>query len=99
MKVSEATGLALDWMVAKAIGDYKPVAVPAYSTNWAQAGPIIERESIQLTPDEFHNMWCAFMTNEGVGYEYWGPTPLVAAMRCFVASRLGDEIEIPEELE
>lgn len=27
-----------------------------------------------------------------------GPTPLIAAMRCFVASRLGDEIEIPEEL-
>lgn len=27
-----------------------------------------------------------------------GPTPLIAAMRCYVASRLGDEVEIPEEL-
>lgn len=27
-----------------------------------------------------------------------GPTPLVAAMRCFVASKLGDEVEVPEEL-
>lgn len=27
-----------------------------------------------------------------------GPTPLIAAMRCFVASKLGDEVEIPEEL-
>ena len=27
-----------------------------------------------------------------------GPTPLIAAMRCFVASKLGDDIEIPEEL-
>ena len=27
-----------------------------------------------------------------------GPTPLIAAMRCIVASRLGDEVEIPEEL-
>ena len=30
---------------------------------------------------------------------YWdGPTALIAAMRCFVASRLGDEVEVPEEL-
>jgi hypothetical protein len=27
-----------------------------------------------------------------------GPTPLIAAMRCYVASKLGDEIDIPEEL-
>ena len=27
-----------------------------------------------------------------------GPTPLIAAMRCYVASKLGDEVEIPEEL-
>ena len=27
-----------------------------------------------------------------------GPTPLVAAMRCYVASKLGDEVELPEEL-
>ena len=31
-------------------------------------------------------------------YKEYGPTPLIAAMRCFVASKLGDEIEIPEEL-
>jgi hypothetical protein len=27
-----------------------------------------------------------------------GPTPLIAAMRCYVASKMGDEIELPEEL-
>lgn len=27
-----------------------------------------------------------------------GPTALIAAMRCFVASELGDEVEIPEGL-
>jgi hypothetical protein len=31
-------------------------------------------------------------------YQEHGPTPLIAAMRCFVASKLGDEIEIPKEL-
>lgn len=30
-------------------------------------------------------------------WEY-GPTPLIAAMRCFIASKLGDEVEIPDEL-
>jgi hypothetical protein len=30
--------------------------------------------------------------------EEQGPTALVAAMRCYVAACLGDEIEIPEEL-
>jgi len=27
-----------------------------------------------------------------------GPTPLIAAMRCFVASKVGDEVEIPDIL-
>jgi hypothetical protein len=27
-----------------------------------------------------------------------GPTPLIAAMRCYVASKFGDEVETPEEL-
>jgi len=30
--------------------------------------------------------------------ELTGPTPLIAATRCYVASKLGDDIEIPEEL-
>ena len=27
-----------------------------------------------------------------------GPNPLIAVMRCYVASKLGDEVNIPEEL-
>lgn len=30
--------------------------------------------------------------------ELIGPTPLIAAMRCYVASKLGDNVEIPEKL-
>ena len=30
--------------------------------------------------------------------EAFGPTPLIAAMRCFVASKLGDEVEVPNEI-
>ena len=28
----------------------------------------------------------------------YGPTPLIAAMRCYVASKVGDEVDIPDEL-
>jgi hypothetical protein len=28
-----------------------------------------------------------------------GPTPLIAAMRCYVQSRLGDEVDVPKELQ
>ena len=103
MKTSELTGTALDWAVAKAIGEYKPVAVPSYSTDWAQGGPIIERERITLSCWSIHSTpWKASIegdTDAGVDlYMEHGTTPLIAAMRCYVASKLGDDIEIPEEL-
>lgn len=71
------------------------------STSWDQGGPIIERGCISLSPDEFitgNTRWCAVMTNEAVGYEQFGPTPLIAAMRCKVHSVFGDEVDIPKEL-
>lgn len=75
--------------------EYKP------STKWSQGGPIIERENIELSPP--------FTAEDGTMFGGWhgtinnkasqlGPTPLIAAMRCYVASKLGDEVEIPEEL-
>ena len=73
------------------------------STDWAQGGPILEGANITIirVEDERIPQWFAksgptFMV-DGDGGKY-GQTPLVAAMRCFVASKLGDEIEIPEEL-
>jgi hypothetical protein len=78
-------------------------------TDWAQGGPIIEREKITLehlygAGDTGADVWVAMLTCEdkkfgGVEcFEEQGPTALVAAMRCYVASKLGDEVEIPEEL-
>ena len=92
MKTSELTGAALDWAVGMATGEYKPVPVPNYSTNWAQGGPIIEREGIAIL--QCPRGWAARI---GFGGEYIeGPTPLIAAMRCYVASKLGDDVEVPE---
>ena len=96
IKVSKATGPALDWMVAKAIGDYKPVAVPAYSTDWAQGGPIIEREGIATEPWNLTHPWRAMMADGD--FEVYGSSPLIAAMRAYVASKLGDEVDVPEGL-
>jgi hypothetical protein len=100
MKTAELTGAALDWAVSKALGEYKPVAVPQYSTDWAQGGPIIEREKIRLTYAYGLQEWEAFKTMESntmFDFDELGPTPLIAAMRCYVASKLGDEVEIPED--
>jgi hypothetical protein len=68
------------------------------STDWSQGGPIIEREGIALWPDDEEGGWFA-SANGGQGEDYKGPTPLIAAMRCYVASKLGDEVEIPKELQ
>ena len=110
VKTSELTGAALDWAVAKCEGI--PTAeflalqkLPAsddfwkypYSTDWAQGGPIIEREGITLRNHIHGAAWDAEIEYEDT-YLYSGPTPLIAAMRCYVASKLGDEVEIPEEL-
>lgn len=130
MKTSELTGPALDWAVAKCEDEevsmvkgqletrwtdngWKP------STDWAQGGPIIEREEIGLEFMDNFDGWSASLVLEHSqdrdnytdsqdrdsytvtqdSFAGYGPTPLIAAMRCYVASKLGDEIEIPEELQ
>lgn len=74
-----------------------------WSTNWRLGGPIIERESITLrTNANVPGHWAAFIdfggSNCSVRARRSGPTSLIAAMRCYVASKLGDEVDVPEEL-
>jgi hypothetical protein len=77
--------------------EYKP------STDWAQGGPIIEREIISVSHDTAGSTieWAAWtpapIRDEAEAFGY-GPTPLIAAMRCYVASKLGDTVDVPEEL-
>lgn len=76
------------------------------STDWSQGGPIIEREQLFVCPYDPSGMgWRC--TTKAANYalpsekQYraqFGTTPLIAAMRCYVASKLGDEVEVPEEL-
>lgn len=78
-----------------------PRCVFSPSTRWAQGGPIIEREGIELTMPRLitRDKWCATRIEGSSVSEENGPTPLVAAMRCYVASQMGDEVEVPEELQ
>ena len=112
MKTSELTGLQLDYAVALIEGQVKYGAedfreqrrhttehgeyVYRYSTSWAQGGPIIEREAISVCTQLTRFDWQAIDFH---GYiTQFGPTPLIAAMRCYVQSELGNEVDIPEEL-
>jgi Protein of unknown function (DUF2591) len=115
MKTSELTDAALDWAVTKCMGYNEAVwrnfrNECLYSSDWAQGGPIIEREGISVMlsfRDSYAeganakpSGWCARKYQYGVLNEplSHGPTPLIAAMRCYVASKLGDEVDVPEEL-
>lgn len=71
------------------------------TTSWHQAGPIIEREGVTITQYDDYPNWSAtlYATDYNEHKAATGPTPLIAAMRCFVASKLGDEVEVPEELQ
>lgn len=155
MKVSELTGLALDWAVARALGkqellplkeaevngrlpydfdlcfdihnwedvldimedrptrcDCTPIELidfarklgfyilhkvkeAPWSTSWALSGPILDK-----------NNFCIDSQNPGdiaakiypITDWFYGETILIAAMRCFVSLKLGNEIEIPDDL-
>jgi hypothetical protein len=102
MKTRELTGAALDWAVAKAEGKEHVVNAPHKyifepSTDWARGGPIIEREKLSVVMQQgMPPIWSANCPR--ALFRSQGPTPLIAAMRCFVASRLGDEVDASSEL-
>lgn len=104
IKARELTGAALDWAVAKCCGMAAEMLTDfengdwmyghrKYSSSWGMGGPIIEREHIAIDMHE-NGTWHASIGRAVVT----GGNPLQAAMRCFVASKLGDCVDIPEEL-
>lgn len=74
---------------------YRPVFFSP-STDWSQGGPIIEREKI-ATDWSGENDWCASCDTNPTRI-FSAATPLIAAMRCYCASKLGDTVDIPKEL-
>lgn len=109
IKTEDLTGPALDRAVGQSLKlpapywDERGCCAP-YSNDWSKGGPIIEREEIGIrrnAPCSDGRQWEASgsITAKGAGYRWgYGPTPLIAAMRCYVASKLGEEVDIPDEL-
>lgn len=100
MKTDELTGDALNWAVnhvERLTGVLSPVN---YCGKWEHGGPIIERERIHIRPNQSDGNFKAFVIIRptGLAHRHDGTTPLIAAMRCYVASKLGDTVDIPEEL-
>lgn len=88
-------------------GDGNGLVGFAPSASWEHGGPLIERERIAVLGDD-NAAWAAgWQTSSDaeevppgfrrVAGECWqaGPTALVAAMRAYVASKFGDEVELP----
>jgi hypothetical protein len=111
MQVADLSGKQLDYWVAQAEGiEVKYTAameqwrVMGESTeiwwephrNWAQAGPIIEREGIGFFraespgPEYGDEVWVASDAHDA--FTCRGETPLIAAMRAFIATRFGAEV-------
>ncbi|MDE1182324.1 phage protein NinX family protein [Paraburkholderia sp.] len=74
------------------------------SADWAQAGPIIERERIEIVPwnepphiteDWRARTFSSIADGMHSSREWKGSTALVAAMRAYVASKFGEEV--PDE--
>ena len=114
IKTSELTGAALDWAVVKCEGieridqlggawiedpsdpyfniRYQP------STDWSQGGPIMEREKLDFEWVAADRCRAKYEWLDEPFAEGFGPTPLIAAMRCYVTIKLGDEVDVPEEI-
>jgi len=108
MRTSDLIGTALAYSVGIAEGMDVEVfqygGVPAVrfeykiwnpDSNWSQGGPIIEREKIELKENGFGSWFARYKGGKWMR----GETPLIAAMRWLVTDRLGNGVEIPEELQ
>lgn len=107
--LDEAVALALGWRVVgdswvgatsldgRVTRDDEPAqSLVRYfhpSSLWQYGGPIIDRERIGLLPPIYGitDKWAT------TGFSSYGEgqTALIAAMRAYVASRFGEEVELP----
>jgi hypothetical protein len=105
------TGAALDWAAAICVGGDVRTEFGVFlnrgrgyeyftpSTNPEQAKRIIKSKRIAIKLSDGYGgpayKWAASVES---GHMATGPTKSIAALRCLVASQLGDEVDMPEEL-
>lgn len=72
-------------------GSYNP------SNNWLLAGEIIDRENISLeAPSTCCEQWSAIMCDGD--FKFYANSAPTASMRTYVASIMGEEVEVPKRL-
>jgi hypothetical protein len=120
VKISEAKGQVLDYLVANAMGmkiyRSKSGEVRMHDANYGEFEPQTMGTPCDIERQEAGVRWATTMSTRSVEYGSLvceegcritqqasysvatGPKPLIAAMRCYVASKLGDEVEVPDEL-
>jgi len=114
VKTSELSGVQLDYAVAWSVDWGQPVlhitsggsfvelmgVVFSPTSNWSQCGPMIADHKLNIShnpsgrrPEE---PWFCCDNSE----TFWsiGETAMVAICRAVVAAKLGDEVDIPNEL-
>jgi hypothetical protein len=76
-----------------------------YSTDWSQGGPIVDKmivEGMEVWQGNLdlkdNPVVCILEILNGKKYIGQGTTLLIAAMRCYVLYKLGEEVEVPSEL-
>lgn len=113
IKTSFATGAELDWLVAQCLGYECTVPSWTGSsftvlingsevffnpsTSWSQGGPI--GDQMKISTSWLGNKWMSFVIDSfGVKQPEVGATRLIAEMRCYVNSKLGAEVDVPDSL-
>jgi len=113
IKTPEASSVALDWLVREALTGHPDEFALAgksecydgnewgqFSTDWAQGGSVIEamaKSGNFLIAGSGTNNQATLIQKAHIATAT-GPTILIAAMRCYVISKLGLTVEVPEEL-
>ena len=107
IQTQDLIGAALDWAVAKCENADTSIehfiamhshytydhGTFDYSTNWSQGGPILQNH-IGALEDFVDEGWTACC----MGHSVDGNTPLEAVCRAYVTAKLGETVEIPDEL-
>ena len=113
IKTEELIGAALNWAVTKARGIkadpaawltvYRLDSMYDFSTDWAAGGPLHEEciaagMLIERVDPDYLNLPKFKATLERWESVYRGDTLLVTTCRCYVAHKLGTEVDVPDEV-
>ncbi|OPX52439.1 hypothetical protein B5P53_06035 [Citrobacter portucalensis] len=102
VKTAQLTGRQLDFATAASVGwgdgGYRERhlhILPEYTTGWMECGGILTEFITGLALHNRKEHWIASALN---GPSQVGKSPQEAICRAVVLARLGDEVDIPDEL-